>query len=93
MDYTHGQINELVSDYGQVDILWSRRRVGSRKTTDEEVKNYLTEKYDGVRWARNPKTGISICPARLQEVRAKQLQTDCRGPAVPGQQQNHLTPE
>ena len=27
---------------------------GFAKTTDEEVKNILSEKYEGSRWARNP---------------------------------------
>lgn len=92
VDYTHGQINELVSDYGQVDILWLDGG-WVRKTTDEEVKNYLTEKYDGVRWARNPQNQDIDMPRLVQEVRAKQPKLIVVDRAVPGQQQNYLTPE
>lgn len=38
VDFTHGQINELVSDYGKVDILWLDGG-WVRKTSDDEVKN------------------------------------------------------
>jgi alpha-L-fucosidase len=37
VDYTHNQINELVTDYGKLDILWLDGG-WVKKTSDEEVK-------------------------------------------------------
>lgn len=92
VDYTHNQINELVSDYGKIDILWLDGG-WVRKTTDEEVHNYLKEVYDGVRWARNPQNQDIDMPGLVKEVRAKQPHLIVVDRAVPGEQQNYLTPE
>jgi alpha-L-fucosidase len=92
VDFTHNQINELVSDYGKVDILWLDGG-WVRKTTDEEVQNYLKEVYDGVRWARNPQNQDIDMPRLVKEVRTKQPKLIVVDRAVPGEQQNYLTPE
>ncbi|MFZ1716111.1 MAG: alpha-L-fucosidase, partial [Saprospiraceae bacterium] len=92
IDFTHNQIDELVSDYGKVDILWLDGG-WVRKTTDEEVQNYLKEVYDGVRWARNPQNQDIDMPRLVKEVRAKQPKLIVVDRAVPGEQQNYLTPE
>jgi alpha-L-fucosidase len=92
VDYTHGQINELVSDYGKLDILWLDGG-WVRKTSDEEVKNTLLEKYEGVRWARNPQNQDIDMPRLVKEVRMKQPKLIVVDRAVPGEQQNYLTPE
>lgn len=92
VDYTHGQINELVSDYGKLDILWLDGG-WVRKTSDEEVKNTLLEKYEGVRWARNPQNQDIDMPRLVKEVRTKQPKLIVVDRAVPGEQQNYLTPE
>ncbi len=91
-DFTHNQINELVSDYGKVDILWLDGG-WVRKTTEEEVHNYLKEIYEGVRWARNPQNQDIDMPRLVKEVRAKQPKLIVVDRAVPGEQQNYLTPE
>jgi alpha-L-fucosidase len=91
-DYTHNQINELVSNYGKVDILWPDGG-WVRKTTDEEVKNYLTEIYEGTRWARNPQNQDIDMPGLVKEVRQKQPKLIVVDRAVQGEQQNYLTPE
>ena len=91
-DFTHNQINELVSDYGKVDILWLDGG-WVRKTSDEEVQNYLKEVYDGVRWARNPQNQDIDMPRLVKEVRTKQPKLIVVDRAVPGEQQNYLTPE
>jgi alpha-L-fucosidase len=91
-DYTHNQINELVSDYGKVDILWLDGG-WVRKKTDEEVKNELTEIYEGSRWARNSQSQDIDMPRLVKEVRAKQPRLIVVDRAVPGEQQNYLTPE
>ena len=91
-DFTHNQINELVSDYGKIDILWLDGG-WVRKTSDDEVQNYLKEVYDGVRWARNPQNQDIDMPGLVKEVRAKQSKLIVVDRAVPGEQQNYLTPE
>lgn len=91
-DFTHNQINELVSDYGKVDILWlDGGQV--RKTTDEEVKQYLSDTSEGSRWARNPQSQDIDMPRLVKEARAKQPRLIVVDRAVPGEQQNYLTPE
>ncbi|MDZ7605947.1 MAG: alpha-L-fucosidase [Cyclobacteriaceae bacterium] len=52
VEFTHNQIDELMSDYGRIDILWLDGG-WVRKKTDEEVKNELLEVYEGRRWSRN----------------------------------------
>lgn len=91
-DYTHNQINELVSDYGKLDILWLDGG-WVRKKTDEEVKETLLEIEDGSRWARNPQSQDINMPLLVKEVRAKQPKLIVVDRAVPGEQQNYLTPE
>jgi len=91
-DYTHNQINELVSDYGKLDILWLDGGWVRRKT-DEEVKETLLEVEDGSRWARNPQSQDINMPLLVKEVRAKQPKLIVVDRAVPGEQQNYLTPE
>ena len=48
VDYTHNQINELMSDYGKLDILWLDGG-WVRPTTDDEIKNTLAEIYENSR--------------------------------------------
>ncbi len=91
-DFTHNQINELATDYGKLDILWLDGG-WVRKTTDDEVHNYLKEEYEGVRWARNPQNQDIDMPRLVKEVRAKQPKLIVVDRAVPGEQQNYLTPE
>ncbi|MBK7432469.1 MAG: alpha-L-fucosidase [Chitinophagaceae bacterium] len=91
-DYTHGQINELVSDYGKLDILWLDGG-WVRKKTDQEVREELMETYEGSRWARNPQSQDIDMPRLVKEVRVKQPRILVVDRAVPGPQQNYLTPE
>ena len=91
-DYTHNQINELMSDYGKIDILWLDGG-WVRKKTDDEIKADLTEVYEGSRWARNPQSQDIDMPRLVKEARAKQPKLIVVDRAVPGEQQNYLTPE
>jgi alpha-L-fucosidase len=91
-DFTHNQINELVSDYGKVDILWLDGG-WVRKKTDEEVKSEMMEVYEGSRWTRNPQSQDIQMPELVKKVRAKQPKIIVVDRAVPGEQQNYLTPE
>lgn len=92
VDYTHQQIDELVSDYGAIDILWLDGG-WVRKKTDEEVKNELVDVYDGSRWFRNPQSQDIDMARLVREVRAKQPKLLVVDRAVPGEHQNYLTPE
>jgi alpha-L-fucosidase len=91
-DYTHHQIDELMSDYGKIDILWLDGG-WVRKKTDEEIKSELSEVYEGSRWARNPQSQDIDMPRLVKEARAKQPKLIVVDRAVPGEQQNYLTPE
>lgn len=92
VDYTHNQINELMSDYGTIDILWLDGG-WVRKKTKEEIQQELSEEYEGSRWARNPQSQDIDMPRLVKEARAKQPKLIVVDRAVPGEQQNYLTPE
>lgn len=92
VDYTHNQINELMSNYGKIDILWLDGG-WVRKTSDEEVKNYLADISEGSRWARNPQSQDVDIPRLTAEARNKQPGLIVVDRAVPGMYQNYLTPE
>jgi alpha-L-fucosidase len=92
VDYTHNQINELVTDYGKMDILWLDGG-WVRKKTDEEIKEELSDTMENSRWARNPQSQDIDMPRLVKEVRAKQPKLIVVDRAVPGEQQNYLTPE
>lgn len=92
VDYTHGQINELMSDYGKLDILWLDGG-WVRPTSDSEVKATLAEIYENSRWARNPQSQDINMAGLVKEARAKQPGLIVVDRAVPGPYQNYLTPE
>jgi len=92
VEFTHNQINELVSDYGKIDILWLDGG-WVRKKTDEEVKNEFLDVMEGSRCARNPQSQDIDMPRLVREVRSKQPNLIVVDRAVPGEQQNYLTPE
>jgi alpha-L-fucosidase len=71
VDYTHNQVNELMSDYEKIDILWLDGG-WVRKKTDDEVKSELMETYENSRWARNPQSQDIDMPRLVKEARAKQ---------------------
>lgn len=92
VDFTHNQINELMTNYGKVDILWLD---GSwvRKKPDADVKYELTEEYEGSVVTRNPQSQDLDIPRLVKEVRAKQPQVLVVDRGVKGEAQNYLTPE
>jgi alpha-L-fucosidase len=91
-EFTHHQIDELMTDYGKIDILWLDGG-WVRKTSDEEVKNYLLETYEGSRWARNPQNQDIDMDAIVAKARLKQPDLLVVDRAVEGPNQNYLTPE
>lgn len=92
VDYTYNQIDELVSNYGKVDILWLDGG-WVRKTNDAEIFQNLTDTTEGSRWARNPQSQDINMPLLAKQIRAKQSEILIVDRAVPGPQQNYLTPE
>ncbi|MFM8433613.1 MAG: alpha-L-fucosidase [Bacteroidota bacterium] len=92
IEYTHNQIMELMTGYGQVDILWLDGG-WVRKKSEEEVNKTLTEVYEGSRWARNPQSQDIDIPGLVSKVRSKQARTLVVDRDVPGPYQNYLTPE
>lgn len=91
-EFTHNQINELVSDYGKIDILWLDGG-WVRKKTEEEVKSEYFELMEGARVIRNPQSQDIDMPRLVKEVRKKQPKLIIVDRAVTGEQQNYLTPE
>lgn len=92
VSYTHGQIKELLSDYGKVDLLWLDGG-WVRKKSDADIEETLTEIYEGSRWARNPQSQDIDISGLAHEARALQREIIIVDRDVPGPYQNYLTPE
>jgi alpha-L-fucosidase len=91
-EYTHNQIDELMTDYGKIDILWLDGG-WVRKKTDEEIKTELSDVYENSRWARNPQSQDIRMDDIVRKSRIKQPGLIVVDRAVPGKNQNYLTPE
>lgn len=91
-EFTHKQIDELMSDYGKVDILWLDGG-WVRTKTDEEIKTQLFEVYENSRWSRNPQSQDIDMAGMVRAARAKQPGLLVVDRDVPGVFQNYLTPE
>jgi len=92
VDYTHHQVDELMSDYGKIDILWLDGG-WVRKKTDDEIKAKLSDVYENSRWTRNPQSQDIDMAGLVKEARSKQPGLIVVDRAVPGIYQNYLTPE
>jgi alpha-L-fucosidase len=91
-EYTHRQIDELMTDYGKVDILWLDGG-WVRVKTDEEIRTELADVYENSRWSRNPQSQDIDMAGMVRAARAKQPGLIVVDRAVPGVYQNYLTPE
>ena len=87
--FTHAQIDELMTRYGRVDILWLDGG-WVRPRTDAEIKAEI-EKPD-YKFARVQSQDIDM-PRLAAEARAKQPGLIVVDRDVPGRYQNYLTPE
>ncbi len=92
VDYTHNQVNEIMTDYGKIDILWLDGG-WVRKKTAAEIKEQLSDEAEGSRYARNPQSEDIDMPRLVKESRAVQPGLIVVDRAVPGPNQNYLTPE
>lgn len=92
VSYTHRQVNELVSNYGKIDILWLDGG-WVRKKTDAEVDTEIKEVYENSRWARNSQSQDIDMPQLVTVARKKQPGLIVVDRAVKGPYQNYLTPE
>lgn len=90
--FTHNQIDELMTDYGKIDILWLDGG-WVRPKTDEEIHQGLLDVYEGSRWQRNPQSQDIDMAGIVEKARKKQPGLIVVDRAVPGIHQNYLTPE
>ena len=89
VDYTHGQIAELLIGYGRVDILWLDGG-WVQPLTREQILAGITD--PGYRYARLQSQDIDM-PRLVKESRRKQPGLIVVDRAVEGPYQNYLTPE
>jgi alpha-L-fucosidase len=87
--FTHAQIDELMSRYGRVDILWLDGG-WVRPRTDAEIRAAITS--PDYKFARVQSQDIDM-PRLVAEARAKQPGLIVVDRDVPGPYQNYLTPE
>jgi alpha-L-fucosidase len=89
VDYTHGQIDELMSDYGPVDILWLDGG-WVRRLTPDEVRAYMDRPDNSQLRVQNQDIDM---PRLVANARKRQPGLIVVDRAVPGPYQNYLTPE
>ncbi len=92
VDYTHNQINELMTGYGKIDILWLDGG-WVRKKTMEEIKSEFAKNLENKNAMFNSQSQDINMPLLVKEARAKQPKLLVVDREVPGEQQNYLTPE
>lgn len=95
VEFTHGQILELMSDYGPMDILWLDGGWVAKKTREEIRQAYegrLNESPSGFVKGRVVNQDIRMGEL-VEKARAKQPGLIVVDRAVPGPYQNYLTPE
>jgi alpha-L-fucosidase len=89
VDFTHGQIDELMSDYGSVDILWLDGGWVQR-LTPEKVQAYMSSPDNSQLRVQSQDIDMSLL---VKNARRKQPGLIVVDRAVPGPHQNYLTPE
>ena len=89
VEFTHNQVNELVTHYGKVDILWFDG-CWVRKYTEEELEAERKNVNYNIYRIQNQDIDM---PAIAKNARKKQPGIIVVDRAVPGPQQNYLTPE
>jgi alpha-L-fucosidase len=87
--FTHAQINELMTNYGKVDILWLDGG-WVRTLTDSEIRTTINRPDYGFMHIQSQDIDM---PRLVAEARAKQPGLIVVDRAVPGPYQDYLTPE
>ncbi|HEY9167582.1 MAG TPA: alpha-L-fucosidase [Candidatus Kryptonia bacterium] len=88
VEYTQAQINELMSDYGRIDILWLDGGWVRQKTDAEITEEKLSADYPVF-----PQSQDIDMPLIVRDAREKQPGLIVVDRAVPGPDQDYLTPE
>jgi alpha-L-fucosidase len=89
VQFTHNQIMELMSDYGKMDILWLDGG-WVRTLTDAEISRYINS--PDYKFMHIQSQDIRM-DELVEKARAKQPGLIVVDRAVPGKNQNYLTPE
>lgn len=89
VEFTHNQIDELMTNYGPVDILWFDG-CWVRKYTDEELETEKRKTTFNIPRVQNQDIKMSLI---TENARKKQPGIIVVDRAVPGPYQNYLTPE
>jgi alpha-L-fucosidase len=89
VEFTHKQIDELMTGYGQIDILWLDGG-WVRTMTDAEIRERMNQ--PDYHFMRLQSQDIDM-PRLVKEARARQPGLIVVDRAVPGPYQNYLTPE
>ena len=89
VEYTHGQIDELMTNYGKVDILWLDGGWVA-PMTDEQIREAVNR--SNYKYQRYQSQDINMCEI-ARKAREKQPGLIIVDRAVHGKYQNYLTPE
>ncbi len=89
VEFTHNQIEELMTDYGKIEILWLDG-CWVRKYTDEEINEERKRVNFNIYRIQNQDIKIDEL---VKKARIKQPGLIVVDRAVPGKYQNYLTPE
>jgi alpha-L-fucosidase len=89
IEYTHGQIDELMSNYGKMDILWLDGGWVA-PMTDQEIREAVNR--SDYKYQRYQSQDINMAEL-ARKAREKQPGLIVVDRAVPGKFQNYLTPE
>jgi len=89
VQFTHKQIMELMSDYGPIDILWLDGG-WVQKLTDEQISRYIND--PAYKFQHYQSQDIRM-DELVNKAREKQPGLIVVDRAVPGKNQNYLTPE
>lgn len=89
---THEQIDELMSNYGKVDILWLDGG-WVKKKSEEEARADFIKYYDQYHFGINAQNQDIDMPTLVKNARTKQPQLIVVDRDITGPYQNYLTPE
>ncbi|HEX2982337.1 MAG TPA: alpha-L-fucosidase [Ignavibacteriales bacterium] len=89
VEFTHNQIDELMMDYGKIDILWFDG-CWVRYYSDEDLANERMNVNYNIYRIQNQDISMPLIAANARKKQPGIIVVDR---AVPGKQQNYLTPE